>query len=115
MALYSSPDSQAEPTMISLRYFCSTARGMLNSFSRSSSQSWVRILNSIVREALVASVTWGWPFTRCQASQLSTVPKQYFPLSASAWRPQWSRIQRSLVAAKYASGVRPVFSRIMPA
>ena len=87
----------------------SRLRGISNSASNSSSQSWLWMLNSRVREALVASVRWERPPVRRQSRKQSTVPKRSSPRSAR-WRAPGtlSRIQRSLVAEKYGSISSPV-------
>ncbi|MCY1551421.1 hypothetical protein D9M68_877490 [compost metagenome] len=56
--------------------------GMLSRASSSSSQRWLCTLKSMVREALLMSVTWRAPPVSCQISQLSTVPKASSPRSA---------------------------------
>src|SRR5205823_4857908 len=60
----------------------STERGTPNSFSSSSSQSPVRRLNSIVRDALLGSVTCTRPPVRCHTSHESTVPNASLPAFA---------------------------------
>ena len=60
------------------------------------------MLNSIVREAFEASVTWTAPPVSFQSSQLSTVPKASSPASARARAPgTLSSSQAILVAEKY--------------
>ena len=77
------------------------ARGMLRAFKRVSSQSRRRMSKSMVREALVTSVTWTAPPVSFQRSQVSTVPKRISPRSAFSWAPStWSRSHRILVAEK---------------
>ena len=72
------------------------------------------MLKSIVLDALLTSVTWHPPLVRFQMSQVSTVPNLSFPASALALAPATlSRIHLILVALKYASMMRPVFSRIV--
>ena len=61
----------------------SRLRGISNSASNSSSQSWLWMLNSRVREALVASVRWERPPVRRQSRKQSTVPKRSSPRSAA--------------------------------
>ena len=63
------------------------AAGMSSARRRSVSQSCVWMLNSIVRAALLWSVTWVRPLVSCQISQLSTVPKASSPASACARAP----------------------------
>ena len=92
----------------------SMARGMSNSSSSSSSQSRVSMLYSMVREALVRSVTWALPPVSFQTSQVSTVPNRISPFAAFSRLPgTWSRIHLILLAEKYASGTRPVFLRMV--
>ena len=58
-------------------------------------------LNSMVRLALLTSVTWRAPCVRFQMSQLSTVPKASSPRSAWARAPgTWLSSHCSLVAEK---------------
>ncbi len=77
------------------------AAGMCMAASSSSSQRWVWMLNSMVRAALLWSVTWAAPPVSCQISQLSTVPNASSPASAWARAPgTWSRIHCSLVPEK---------------
>ena len=72
--------------------------GMPNSRSSSSSHCSVWMLNSIVREALLTSVTWRAPPVSFQTSQVSTVPNASLPASARARAPgTLSRIQRILL------------------
>ncbi len=82
---------------------------------RSSSQSRVSRFISIVREALVTSVTCtppSVPPVRFQMHQVSMLPNTRSPASASARAPSTlSRIQRTLVPEKYVASGRPVFSR----
>ena len=61
--------------------------GTSNSFSSSSSQSPVRMLKSIVRDAFEASVMCVCPFVRFQINQESTVPKAKRPERARARAP----------------------------
>ena len=56
--------------------------GMSKSFSSSSSHCSVWMLNSIVREALLTSVTWTSPRVSRQISHVSTVPNISLPCSA---------------------------------
>ena len=66
----------------------------------------------MVRDALVTSVTWVRFSLRCHTSQVSTVPKASSPRSARARAPgTLSSSQAILVALKYGSITRPVFSR----
>ena len=86
---------------------------MPNSSSSSSSHCIVWMLNSIVREAFVTSVTKARPSVSFQISQESIVPASSRPDSAFSRAPgTLSRIQRSFVAEKYASTSRPVLARI---
>src|SRR2546421_7103664 len=79
----------------------STERGTPNSFSSSSSQSPLRRLNSIVREALLGSVTCTRPPVKFQTSHESTVPNASFPAFALARAPAtFLRIHSSLVPEK---------------
>ena len=85
-------------------------RGTPNRSSSSSSHCSAWMLNSIVREALVTSVTCSRPLVSFQISQVSIVPKASRPASARARAPgTLSRIQRILLAEKYASMSSPVF------
>ena len=77
-----SPKTSLEP-----RTSGSTLRGTLNSFSNSASQSPVRRLYSIVREALLASVTCTVPPVSFQMSQVSMVPNASRPCRAKARAP----------------------------
>ena len=55
----------------------------------------------MVREALVASVTWARPAVRFQARKLSTVPKHSSPFSALSRAPgMLSSIHCSFVPEK---------------
>ena len=86
---------------------------MPNSSSSSSSHCIVWMLNSIVREAFVTSVTKARPSVSFQMSQESIVPASSRPDSAFSRAPgTLSRIQRNFVAEKYASTSRPVLARI---
>jgi hypothetical protein len=59
------------------------------------------MLNSIVRDALLGSVTWTFPLVSFQTSQESTVPKASRPASAAARAPgTLSRIQATLLPEK---------------
>ena len=70
----------------------------------------------MVRLAFVGSVAWTSPPVSTQISQVSTVPKSSSPASARSRAPATlSKIQRILLAEKYASGRRPVFARTMAA
>ena len=74
---------------------------MSSAASKSVSHALVCTLNSIVREALVTSVTCVLPPVSCQISQLSTVPNASSPRSAVVRAPgTLSRSQRSLVPEK---------------
>ena len=74
------------------------------------------MLNSIVREALVTSVTWAAPPVSFQMSQVSTVPNKSSPRSARSRAPSTlSRIHLIFVALKYASMSRPVLALISSA
>ena len=88
----------------------STLAGTPNSRSSSASQSHVWMSNSIVRDALLTSVTCCRPLVSFHISHVSTVPNASLPASARARAPgTLSRIQRILLAEKYASMRRPVF------
>ncbi len=66
----------------------------------------------MVRDAFVTSVTCSEPPVSFQISHVSMVPNASSPASARARAPSTlSRIQRTLVAEKYASITSPVFSR----
>jgi len=74
---------------------------MSNSFSNSSSHCSVRMLNSIVREALLGSVTCTSPRVSRQISHVSTVPNISLPFSARSRAPgTLSRIHLIFVALK---------------
>src|SRR5256886_517769 len=91
----------------------STERGTPNSFSSSSSQSPVRRLNSIVRDALLGSVTCTRPPVRFHTSHESTVPEASLPAFARARAlGTLRRIHSSLVPEKYASTTSPVLRLI---
>src|SRR5205807_8681732 len=91
----------------------STERGTPNKSSSSSSQSPVRRLNSIVRDALLGSVTCTRPPVRFHTSHESTVPKASLPAFAFARAPGTLRSSHSsLVPEKYASTTRPVLRLI---
>ena len=65
--------------------------------------------NSIVREALLTSVTCTWPPVSFHSSQVSMVPKASSPCAAATCAPgTWSSSQRILVPEKYGSMTRPV-------
>ncbi len=85
--------------------------GIANRRSSSSSHCSVWMLNNIVRDALLTSVTcWLW-LVSFQTSHVSTVPNASRPASARARAPgTLSRIHRILLAEKYASMSRPVFA-----
>ncbi|MCY1550365.1 hypothetical protein D9M68_866170 [compost metagenome] len=75
--------------------------GMSSRASSSSSHSRLCTLNSMVRDALLTSVTCRSPPVSCQINQLSTVPKASSPRSACARAPgTLSRIHLSLVPEK---------------
>ena len=82
----------------------SIGRGTPNSASSSSSQSSVARSMSMVRLALVGSVTCTPPSTppvRCHSSQVSMVPNSASPRSAAARTPStFSRIHCSLPPEK---------------
>src|SRR2546423_10485559 len=79
----------------------STERGTPNNFSSSSSQSPLRRLNSIVRDALLGSVTCTRPPVKFQTSHESTVPNASVPAFALARAPEtFLRIHWSLVPEK---------------
>ena len=87
----------------------SMARGTSKMRSRSSSHSPVSRFISMVREALVASVTCAAPLVSFQISQVSTLPNSSSPSRAFCRAPgTFSRIQRILLPEKYASITRPV-------
>src|SRR2546423_12752681 len=87
----------------------STERGTPNKSSSSSSQSPVRRLNSIVRDALLGSVTCTRPPVRFHTSHESTVPNASFPAFALARAPATFRSNHSrFVPEKYAAITRPV-------
>ena len=91
-----SPSTPLEGTMRG-----SSARGMWNRPSSSSSQSSVCRFISSVRAALLGSVACTRPAVRFQISQLSMVPKASSPASARARAPgTWSSSHSSLVAEK---------------
>ena len=61
----------------------------------------VLMLNSMVRDALVTSVTWVESLVSCQISQLSMVPNASLPASALARAPgTLSRIHATLLPEK---------------
>ncbi len=69
------------------------------------------MLNSIVLDALLVSVTCTAPRVRFQTSHVSTVPKARRPAAARALAPgTWSSSHRILLAEKYASMSSPVFA-----
>jgi hypothetical protein len=68
--------------------------------SRSVSHWLVCTLNSMVRLALLTSVTWRRPPVSCQISQLSTVPKASSPAGCGAAPGTWSSSHCSLVPEK---------------
>ncbi len=72
------------------------------------------MLNSIVRDALLTSVTCCVWLVSFQTSHESTVPNASLPASARARAPgTLSRIQRILLAEKYASMSSPVLACTM--
>ncbi len=74
---------------------------------RSSSHWLVCTLNSMVREALLTSVTCTWPWVSCHISQLSTVPKASSPRSAASRAPgTWSSSHCSLVVDMAREGLQ---------
>ena len=79
-------DGRARGTLVGLTRG-STARGMWNRRSNSSSQASVWIFMSRVRAALLASLACTRPAVRFQISQLSMVPKASSPASARARAP----------------------------
>jgi hypothetical protein len=88
--------------------------GTPNSFSSSSSHCSVWMLNSIVRDALLTSVMCRARPVSFHTSHESTVPNASLPASARAFASgTLSRIQRILLAEKYASISRPVFAWIV--
>ena len=93
----------------------SIPRGTPKMASSSSSQESVRRSISIVRLALVTSVTClppRAPPVRFQMSQLSIVPKHAVPArAASSTAPTFSSAHCSLPAEKYVAGGSPLFSR----
>src|SRR2546423_4813053 len=86
-----------------------TERGTPNKSSSSWSQSPVRRLNSIVRDALLGSVTCTRPPVRFHTSHESTVPDASLPALALATAPATFRSNHSrFVPEKYAAITRPV-------
>ena len=87
-------------------------RGMPKIFSSSSSQSSVRRSISIVRLALVTSVTCAPPSrppVRFQITQVSMLPNTASPRAAASRTPSTlSRIHWILAPEKYVAGGRPV-------
>ena len=80
------------------------ARGMSRAVSRVSSQSSLWMSNSMVREALVTSVTWAAPPVSFHTSHVSTVPNKALahfryinPLPKNALS-ELSRFKRVIVA-----------------
>ncbi len=91
----------------------SIARGTPNNESIAGSQSPVARFMSIVLDAFEGSVACTAPLVSRQMSQVSTLPNSRSPPSASARAPGTSsRIQRILLAEKYASTTRPVVEAI---
>lgn len=87
----------------------SIARGTPNKSSISPAQSPVSRFMSMVREAFVTSVACTAPPVRFQMSHVSTVPNSRSPAEARAGASgTLSRIQRILLAEKYASTMSPV-------
>jgi hypothetical protein len=95
------------------------ARGTPKIASSSSSQSSDSRSMSMVRLALVTSVTCAppsMPPVRCHSSHVSTVPKAASPRSAAARSPStFSSSHCSLPPEKYGAGGSPVRSRISSA
>ncbi len=85
--------------------------GMPMSFAMSSSHSRVSRFISIVREALVTSVTWTPPFgppVMFQMTHVSIVPNSRSPFSAFSRAPSTlSRIHLAFGPAKYVASGRP--------
>ncbi|KAF1068370.1 MAG: hypothetical protein GAK39_03454 [Variovorax sp.] len=78
-----------------------SAAGMRSAASSSASHALLCTLNSMVREALLTSVTCLRPPVSCHISQLSMVPKASSPRSACSRAPgTLSSSQRSLVPEK---------------
>jgi hypothetical protein len=99
---YTSLDDRTAGSMLS---------GTPNRRSRSGSQARVWMLKSIVRDALLTSVTWHAPLVSFHTSHVSTVPNASLPASARARAPgTLSSSHRILLAEKYASISSPVFS-----
>ncbi len=94
----------------------SICRGMPKNDSSSSSQSSVSRFISMVRLALVTSVTCTpprGPPVRFHSTQVSAVPKIASPFSASARTPStFSRIHCTLPPEKYVAGGRPALRRM---
>ena len=113
----SAPPMRAAPyTMLESQTLGSMHMGMSSSAQISLSHSSVWMLNSIVREALVTSVTWAAPPVSFQMSQVSTVPNKSSPRSARSRAPSTlSKIHLIFVALKYASMSRPVLALISSA
>jgi hypothetical protein len=90
--------------------------GMPISPAMSASQASVSRSISIVREALVTSVTCTpppAPPVRFHSNHVSTVPNTASPWSAAARTPSTlSRIHWALAAEKYVAGGRPAFRRM---
>ena len=95
----------------------SIARGTPKNPSSSSSQSKVSRSISMVRLALVTSVTCtppSGPPVRCHSSHVSAVPKIASPRSAASRAPSTcSRIHCSLPPEKYVAGGSPARCRIV--
>ncbi len=89
--------------------FGSISCGNPNTESRSGSHSPVARFISMVRDALVGSVTCEAPFVSFQMSHVSTLPNN----RSRGWAPVASMMERILLAEKYASMIKPVFVSII--
>src|SRR5690606_33046425 len=88
--------------------------GIPNSSSNSSSQERVWILYKRYLDALVQSVMCFLPSERFHTNHESIVPRANCPASAFSRAPSTlSKIHLTLVATKYASMTKPVFSLTM--
>lgn len=100
----STPPAHVPYTSEEERMTGSMARGMRSAASMPSSQSRASMCISMVRLALVTSVTWTppeGPPVRFQSSHVSTLPNSASPRSPASRTPgTWSRIHASLVAEK---------------
>src|SRR2546428_3829833 len=74
-------------TSLDARTLGSRLAGTPNSRSSSSSHFNVLMLNSIVRDALLTSVTWHLPLVSFHTSHESTVPNASLPASARTLAP----------------------------